>query len=355
MINYDDDVYSSMTAVIGVVNVPLFGVYRNVSELIEGQDVRLVKLSVNAQASASELSGELKEFDIVIAGSSPIYNKDLFRRLPKLKAVVRWGVGYDNVILKDATEEGVIASRLPSYVLKDSVAELTIALILSSLRRIPQAFDYVKRGGWKNHDLDGLKSVIGLNLEDLVVGIIGLGNIGFRVLELLKPFKPKKIFVYDPYIPASQVRMAGAEPVSNLDELLINSDIITIHAPLTSETKHMINREKFAKMKRGVCLINTARGGIIDTNALIWALEQGIVGFAALDVFDPEPIPPDHPIFKFKNIVLTPHIGSGTMKSYAMMDEYSIAESLRILRGQKPLWILNPEVLKSPKLRTKIQ
>jgi len=344
-----------MNAIIGVVNVPLFGVYCDVSKIAKPQDIEITKVALSRQASLKEISNRLKDFDVIIAGSSPIYDKRVFENLPKLKAVVRWGVGYDNVNIKDATEEGVIASRLPAYVLKDSVAEFTIGLIISALRKIPQAFDYVKRGGWKDRNLEGLKSVVGFNLEDMVIGIIGLGNIGFKVLELLKPFKPKKILAYDPYIPASLIRTAGAEPTSSLDELLINSDIITIHTPLTPETRHLFDREKFAKMKRGVCLINTARGGIIDTDALLWALEEGIVGFAALDVFDPEPVPPDHPILQYENVILTPHIGSGTVKSYAMMDEYSIAESLRILKGEKPLWILNPEVLKSPKLRANIK
>jgi len=187
-----------------------------------------------------------------------------------------------------------------------------------------------------------------------VIGFIGMGEIGFRTLELIKPFRPKAMIVYDPYVSRDFVRSVGAIFASSLDELLALSDVISIHAPLTPETKKLLNRERFQKMKRGVYLVNTARGGIIDTDALIWALREGIVKGAALDVFDPEPIPPDHPILKFDNVILTPHMAFATKRSCRMMDEYSVSEALRILKGEKPLWILNPEVLTSEKLRAKI-
>ena len=344
-----------MNHVIGVVNLRFFGLYTDPAKLAGSEDVKFIRVSIARDAPDSEIREKLGEVDVVIAAATLIYNKRVFRLLPRLKAVVRWGVGYDNLVLEDATEEGVIASRLPSIVLKDSVAQMAVALLLTALRKVHKADEYVRRGGWASRDIEGLKALVSPSIEDLAIGIIGLGNIGFRVFELLKPFKPKKIFVYDPYIPPSLIRSVGGEPVSSLDELLKFSDVITIHAPLTEETRHMIGRREFSKMKRGVYLINTARGAIVDTDALVWALKEGIVEFAALDVFDPEPIPPDHPILQFDNVILTPHIASGTTKSFSLMDEYSIAEAMRILKGEKPLWILNPEVLKSPKLRAKIR
>jgi len=344
-----------MPAVIGVVNVRLFGVSGDATQLIRGNEARVVKLFIRREESIGEISKKLKELDIIIAGSHLTYNRSLFTRLPKLKAVIRWGVGYDNVIVKDATEEGIIVSRLPAHVLKESVAEQTVALILAVLKKVPQAFNYAKSGEWFNTFPEQPEFLIGECLEDKVIGFIGLGEIGFKVLELLKPFKPKRVLVYDPYVSRDFIRLAGAIAASNLDEILTYSDIITIHAPLTAETKKMLNREKFERMKRGVYLINTARGGIVDSKALLWALENGIIKAAALDVFDPEPIPPDHPIFKFDNVLITPHLAFGTEESCRLMDEYSLAEALRILRGEKPLWALNPEVLESEKLRAKIR
>lgn len=340
---------------IGIVNVDLFGAFQDPSELIAGVNVKLEKIFIRRDESLNLIVEKLKGLDVIIAGSTPTYGQRLFSRLPRLKAVVRWGVGYDNVVLEDATNEGVIASRIPTYILKDSVAEHAIALMLALLRRIPRANEFVRDGGWERGDVKRLKGLIGERIEEKIIGIIGLGDIGFRVLELLKPFKPKRILVYDPYISREVVRSAGAELVSSLDELLASADILTIHAPLTEETRHLLNRRGFEKMKRGTYLINTARGGIIDPEALLWALEEGVVKAAALDVFEPEPIPANHPILKQDNVILTPHIGSGTIDSYKLMDEYSIKEALRILRGEKPLWILNPEVLKSPKLRANIR
>ncbi|RLG11057.1 MAG: hydroxyacid dehydrogenase [Thaumarchaeota archaeon] len=340
---------------IGVVNVPLFGEFRDPSELVRSSGAEVIKLSIDPREEPEEAAGKLADLDVVIAGSTPIYDRRLFARLPKLKAVIRWGVGYDNVVLEDATREGVIASRLPAYVLRDSVAEHTIALILSLLRRIPAADSYVREGRWEEGDVEGLRELVGERIEEKIVGIIGLGNIGLRVLELLKPLKPRRIIVYDPYVSGEVVRALGADRAGSLEELLALSDIITIHAPLTPETRRMLDRRAFEKMKPGAYLVNTARGGIIDPDALLWALESGILKAAALDVFDPEPIPANHPILRHGNVILTPHIGSGTISSYKQMDEYSIQEALRILRGEKPLWILNPEVLESPRLRAKIR
>lgn len=340
---------------IGVVNVSLFGAFSNALQLAGDAGVELVKIEIEPGEAGDAVLTKLSDLDVIIAGSTPIYDRRIFANLPKLKAVVRWGVGYDNIILEDATAEGVIASRLPARILRDAVAEHTIALIFSLLRKIPEADRYVRSGGWEKQDTEGLKNLIGESIQEKTIGIIGLGNIGLKVLELLKPFKPKKILAYDPYIPSELIRLAAAEPATSLEELLASSDIITIHTPLTPETRHMLDRKAFEKMKPGTILINTARGGIIDPEALHWALEKGIIKAAALDVFEPEPIPANHPILKHENIITTPHIASGTTTTYRQMDEHSLQEALRIIRGEKPLWILNPEVLESPKLRAKIK
>jgi phosphoglycerate dehydrogenase-like enzyme len=341
---------------ISVENVRLFGVASEVSKLLHGHDVELVKVYFSKEASIEEKCEKLGNPDIIIAGSVTTYDGELFKMLPRLKAVIRWGVGYDNIALDDATREGVIVSRLPPYLLNDAVAEQTVALMLSLLRKIPQAHEFVKRGEWGiSPSLNQFEQLLGESLEDKVIGFIGFGAIGFRVLELIKPFRPRMILVYDPYVSRDFIRLSGAVAVSSLDELLAYSDIITIHAPLTAETEKLLNMERLKMMKRGVYIINTGRGKIIDTDALLWALENGIVKAAALDVFDPEPIPPDHPILKMENVILTPHIAFAASKTCKMMDEHAVEEALRILRGEKPLWILNPDVLKRENLRAKIR
>jgi len=334
-----------MPQVLAVVNAKLFGISSDISHILKEHNVELVRIFTKKTDPVQDVAEKLKDVDVIIAGSQPIYNRELFKRLPKLKGIVRWGVGYDNIVLEDATEAGVMVSRLPSYVLKDAVAEHTVALMLAIMRRVPHGHQYIREGEWWRSTPGKMDYLIGDTLMDKVVGFIGLGEIGFRVLELIKPFKPKEILVYDPYVSRDFIRLSGALAASSLEELLIQSDVITIHAPLTPETNKLLNRERFRIMKRGVYIVNTARGGIIDVEALIWALEEGIVKGAALDVFDPEPIPPDHPILRFDNVILTPHIAYGTSRACQLMDRFSIEEALRMLRGERPLWILNPEVL----------
>jgi len=146
----------------------------------------------------------------------------------------------------------------------------------------------------------------------------------------------------------------GGEPVSSVEELLSRSDAVSIHAPLTPETRHLINRDRLSKAKRGIVIVNTSRGALIDTEALIQAIEEEVVSCAALDVVEGEPIGADHPLLRYPNVIVTPHIGSASEESYRAMDEASLEEAARIARGERPLWIINPEVLTSPKLRARI-
>ncbi|MEM1809106.1 MAG: NAD(P)-dependent oxidoreductase [Thermosphaera sp.] len=311
--------------------------------MLERHNVTLTRAFAKKTDPVEEIARKLRDADVIIAGSQPIFNRELFSRLPKLKGIVRWGVGYDNIDLKDATEAGVMVSRLPSYVLKDAVAEHTVALMLSIMRKVPQTFQRLKSGEWPSSS--NLEHFLGDTLMDKTIGFIGLGEIGFRVLEMIKPFKPKEIMVYDPYVSREFIRLSGALAANTIEEVLAQSDVITIHAPLTNETRKLLNLEKFKVMKKGVYLINTARGEIIDVDALIWALKEGIVKGAALDVFDPEPVPPNHPIFQFENVIITPHVAYGVSRSCYLMDRLAVEEALRMLRGERPLWILNPEVL----------
>ena len=184
-----------MPGVLAVVNAKLFGVAGDVSHILKEHDVEFVRIFAKKTDPVDEVARKLKDVDVIIAGSQPIYNRELFEKLPKLKGIVRWGVGYDNVVLKDATEAGVMVSRLPSYVLKDAVAEHAVALMLAIMRRVSQTFQYVKEGEWWKPSPGRLEYLIGDTLMDKVVGFIGLGEIGFRVLEMIKPFKPREILV----------------------------------------------------------------------------------------------------------------------------------------------------------------
>jgi len=331
---------------LAIVNLGIYGAFSNAEEFLS-RYFKVVRVSVDPKAAPDALARELGDVDVIIASSNPQYSREFFRLSKNVLAVIRWGVGYDNIDVSGATEEGVIACVIPNYIVRESVAEFTVALILASLRRVTLAHNFVK----SNLRFSRPTYLIGDDLRDKVVGVIGLGNIGSRVVELLKAFNVKQILVYDPYVNPDVVRAYGAYP-THIDDLIVKADIITIHAPLTKETYHLINKDRFSRMKRGVYIINTSRGGLIDTEALIWALREGIVKFAALDVIEGEPEPPHlSELLKFDNVIVTPHIASGSVECYRLMDEAVALDAIRIISGEKPVGILNPEVLKSPNLR----
>ena len=338
---------------LAIVNTPFFGTFSDAMERARKVFEHVKTIRIDPSATPSSIAEILRDFDVVITGSSPRYTREVFRLCPKLLAVVRWGVGYDNVDVRGATEEGVIASRVPGYVLREAVAELAVALMLACMRRVVYAHNYVREGLWVKKK--GVRELVGKDLRDSIVGLIGLGNIGSRVLEILRSFNPRGVLVYDPYVPPAVVRAMGGEPAQSVEEVLAKADVVSIHTPLTPETRHLINKERLAKAKQDICIVNTSRGGVIDTQALLWALDQGIVRCAALDVVEGEPIGADHPLLKYPNVIVTPHIGSASEESYKNMDLASLEEAIRVVQGERPLWIINPEVLESPKLRARIR
>ena len=229
------------------------------------------------------------------------FTESLFGALPKLKIISRRGIGIDTVDLEAATRHGVTVCNCAHYGTYD-VAEHTVALILSLLHSIPRYDKAVKDSN--NWSTDGVPYARRLSRRKL--GIIGFGRISKWICKLLSGFG-MEIMVYDPYLPPETPMEPGITPVA-LDTLLSESDIISLNAPLTRETRHMINAEAISRMKDGVLLINTSRGPLIDEAALIEALESGKVGGAALDVFEAEPFADSCKLRSFPNVVLTPHV-----------------------------------------------
>lgn len=229
------------------------------------------------------------------------FTDSLFAALPNLKMISRRGIGIDTVDLEAATRHGVTVCNCAHYGTYD-VAEHTVALILSLLHSIPRYDKAVK--DTNNWSTDGVPYA--RRLKDRKFGIIGFGRIARWICKLLSGFG-MEILVYDPYLPPETPMELGISPVA-LDTLLSESDIISLNAPLTNETRHMINADSIRCMKDGVLLINTSRGALIDETALIAALESGKVGGAALDVFETEPFADDCKLRNFPNVVLTPHV-----------------------------------------------
>ena len=223
---------------------------------------------------------------------------------PKLRVVGRAGVGVDNVDVEAATQHGVVVMNTPGGNTV-TTAELSFAMLLALARKVPQAYTSMTAGKWDR------KLFQGMELLGKTLGILGMGRIGSEVAKRALAFG-MRVIAYDPYLTAERARTLGVEFADSVDDVYRVADFITVHMPVTPETKHMLNAAAFTKMKPGVRLVNCARGEIISENDLLAALESGKVAGAALDVFAVEPLPADHPYRKQANLILTPHLGAST-------------------------------------------
>jgi glyoxylate reductase len=253
---------------------------------------------------------------------------------PNLRVVSNMAVGVDNIDIEVCTKRGIPVGNTPG-VLTESTADLTMALLLSIARKIPQASSDAHEGLWKTWSPAGW---LGTELHGCTLGIIGMGKIGQAVAKRALGFGMKIIYS-DP----TQSRFSDGEKVS-FRELLKRSDIISLHVPLTPETREIINKSSFSMMKPTAILINAARGQLIETNALVTALIEKKIAAVALDVTDPEPLPPTHPLFQFPNCLIVPHIGSATQHTRHLMAELACKNLLAGLKGEKLPHCVNPEV-----------
>lgn len=250
-----------------------------------------------------EYSVHLPDCDALFVRSAVKVNKDVLAKAPKLRVVGRAGVGVDNVDLDAATAAGVLVMNTPGGN-AISVAEHTIALMLAMARAVPQASASTTSGKWEK------KKFLGNELRGKTLGVVGLGSIGREVVKRAQAFE-MRIIASDPYVNSQAAADMGVELVS-LDSLLANSDYISLHMAMTPETRKMLGREAFARMKEGVRIVNCARGELVDEAALLEAMNSGKVAGAGLDVFDPEPPAADNPLLKAPGLIATPHIGGST-------------------------------------------
>jgi len=329
-----------------IVNSKSFGKFTNAIQELE-ELCEVSKFDVSRDINGRNLAEKLKGFHFIIATSNPRYDREFFEINKDVVSVLVHGIGVDNIDLEAATKNGVVIVKVPGEMEREAVAELAISLMLASIRHIVQASNKVREGRWRER-----AKYVGSELAEKTVGIIGLGNIGSRVAEILIKGFGARVLAYDPYISPDRIKAMDIEPVS-FEELLKNSDIITIHCPLTKETYHMFNENTFRKMKKGVILINTARGGLVDTDALSKALEDGIVAAAALDVVEEEPIDEKHPLLRHENVIITPHIGAYTIEALTGMDS-SLTNAVKVLlKGEIPENAINREVFERSNLRIK--
>jgi len=319
----------------GVNSPEVFERLKKIGEVVRAQ---------NPPLKAELLSQIIHEYDAIVAGLDE-YTAPVLEKAEKLKILARHGVGVDNVDMKKATELGIIVTYTPSAN-AISVAEHTFALILSLVKKIVQLDESVKTGEWAR------AKELGSELHGKFLGIIGLGKIGSTVAQLAKAFG-MTVIVYDPYVKEEYAERLGVKLLT-LENLLQISDIVSIHAPYTNETHHIIGARELSMMKKEAYIINTARGGLIDEKALIAALRNKVIAGAALDVFENEPPPPNYELLKMDNVIVTPHSAAHTRESVSRMTEMVTVDIEAVLRGERPKYVANPEVLSRDSLRVKL-
>ena len=289
------------------------------------------EVDVKLGMSPDELIAIIGEYDALVVRSDTQVSKEVIEAGEKLQVIARAGVGVDNIDVEAATRKGIVVVNAPSGNII-SAAEHTIALMLAMARHIPQANAVLRSGQWRRHDF------IGVEVRGKTLGIIGLGNVGTEVMRRAKGLE-MRIIAHDPFVSLEYAGTLGVELVS-LDELLRQSDFITLHTPLSELTKGLIGAKELAKVKPTVCLINCARGGIIDEQALFEAVEKGKVAAAAIDVFAEEPVT-ESVLFQSDRIIVTPHLAASTAEAQTTV-ALDVAEQIgAALRGQPPRYAVN--------------
>ncbi|HYH12026.1 MAG TPA: D-glycerate dehydrogenase [Thermomicrobiales bacterium] len=307
--------------------------------LREAADIRLWEHEL--PPSPEELDTLLDGVDGALTLLTDRIDGPVLDRHPKLKVVSNFAVGFDNVDVPAATERGVAVCNTPN-VLNDATAEMAFTLLTAAARRVVESADYVRDGRWKTW---GPKLLLGQDLTGATLGIVGFGRIGKKLARMVSGFD-MTVLVNDVYYDPDAERELGVKYVS-LNELLEQSDFVSLHVLLNEETHHLIGAEQLATMKPTAVLINAARGPVVDTDALVHALETGQIFAAGLDVTDPEPLPADHPLVRLPNCTVVPHIASATVTSRDNMATLAAANVLDVLNGREPQAIVNPEVLKN--------
>jgi D-3-phosphoglycerate dehydrogenase len=279
-----------------------------------------------------EVVAFIGDAEILVTQLAPL-SDGMMKRLPDLKLVAVSRGGPVNIDMAAARSNGIRVVNVPGRN-ASAVAEFTIGAILAETRLIRVGHESLRAGEWRG-DLYRADRT-GRELNEMTVGVVGYGNIGTRLVKLLRAFGCK-VLVSDPYVQLSaEDRNAGVELVA-LDDLLARADVVTLHSRVTEETKHIINRETIAKMKPGVIFVNTARGPLVDYDALYEALVSGQIASAMLETFAIEPVPADWPLLKLPNVTLTPHIAGASVRTVTYAAEKAAEEVRRYLAGQPPV------------------
>ncbi len=286
-----------------------------------------------------EVVSMTRDADAVISVFEP-FTRNVIERLEKCRALCNFGVGYQNIDVEAATDYGVCVVNNPEYCL-DEVSDHAMALLLSLVRKLPGLDKTIRAGKTGYADMAQVRGRV-FRLRGQTLGLVGLGRIPRTLVPKAQSFG-FKVIAYDPYIPAEIAKDSGVELV-DFDRLLEESDCISVHAALTRENEGMFGLEQFKKMKPTAFLINTARGALVDSSALNTALSEGLIAGAGLDVTEPEPINPDNPLFEHENVIFTGHSAYFSETAVAEQRKGPIEDIVRVLSGEWPRALVNPQV-----------
>lgn len=289
------------------------------------------QVDIKLKLKPEELKAIIGNYDALIVRSQTQVPTEIIEAGRGLKVIGRAGAGVDNIDVAAATKKGIVVVNAPTANTV-SAAEHTIALMLALSRNIPKANSQLKSGRWQKREL------VGIELRNKTLGIIGLGNVGSEVAKRAQAFE-MCVIAHDPFVSTNYARKLKVDLVS-LDQILEQSDFITLHVPLTASTKNLISAEALAKMKPTARIINCARGGLVDEEALVKAIEDGKIAGAAFDVFSTEPVT-DSSRFKSDKIVVTPHLGASTTEAQANVAKDIAEQVLTVLQGEHPRYAVN--------------
>jgi glyoxylate reductase len=297
----------------------------------------------------AELRARARQADGVLSMVTDRFDATMIRALPRLRAISNLAVGVDNIDLDAATRAGIAVGHTPG-ILTETTADLAFGLLMAAARRVAEGDRYVRGGRWRTW---GPKVMLGRDIHGATLGIIGWGAIGQAMARRGAGFGMRVLYLPGPHAARSArgrrkrvcaaANLSTAEP-KTLQRLLTESDFVSLHVPLTAATRHMIGAAELATMKRSAILINTARGEIVDSQALIGALRAGRIAGAGLDVTDPEPIGAKDPLLKVPNVVITPHIGSASHATRLKMAELAVDNLIDVFEGRRPRHCANPTV-----------
>jgi D-3-phosphoglycerate dehydrogenase len=288
--------------------------------------------------SAEELAEAFLDVDGAIISSFEKVPRSLIEAAPRLRALSKYGVGIEAIDLEAATERGIPVTNCPGAN-SLGVAEHTLALMFSLLRHVPRLDRLVRQGQWNQ-----ARRLVGADIDGSTLGLVGMGSVGSIVAQRASAMG-MRVIVYDPYQSAEVAARFGAKRMDSLDDLLSTVDIVSLHAALTKENGRMFGEVQFRRMKQTAYFINTARGGLVDQDAMVRALRERWISGAALDVFEAEPLSPDSPLLRFENVIITPHHAGTTFRTRERTLKQAAVNLIRMLSGDLPeVGLCNPAI-----------